>query len=63
MTRKKPAPLRGPTFESCGRCSPDGWVLAWRRWGNDGARLVRCACWKIHQQRLSDLAEETQKKI
>jgi hypothetical protein len=48
-----------PAYESCGNCV-DGWVRKDTKWGYDG--VVRCWCWKAHQQKLAEALQQQGKK-
>lgn len=37
-------------FEPCANCSKDGWT---EQVINGVSRMVRCQCWKVHQERVS----------
>lgn len=57
MRRKKPTPIIGPKFVSCGYCDEDGWVEVWEigTWGQVPVqKLKRCQCWVAHQQQIQE---------
>lgn len=58
MRKPRKAEPRLPAFESCVNCI-GGWVMVWTTRSDwKTPRAVRCACWKAHQDRLTQMRAE-----